>query len=84
MTLVSSAHRNDLQVGTYINDVLRRLLAGDTNYEQMLPWNWAAENPHRVRKFRQEERRDRVDRRETARAKRRARKKLLETRHSQR
>ena len=84
MTLVSSAHRNDLQVGSYINDVLRRLLAGDTNYEPMLPWNWAAENPHRVRKFRQEERRDRVDRRETARAKRRARKKLLETRHSQR
>jgi hypothetical protein len=37
MTLVSSAHRNDLDVWAYLNDVLKRLLAGETDYEPMLP-----------------------------------------------
>ncbi len=35
MTLVSSAHRNDLDVWAYVNDVLQRLLAGETNYEPL-------------------------------------------------
>ena len=36
LTLVSSAHRNDLDVWAYVNDVLRRLLAGETDYEPLL------------------------------------------------
>jgi len=80
ITLVSSAHRNDLDVWAYVNDVLKRLLAGETDYEPMLPWNWAATHPDSIREFRQDERRERDVRRQTERAKRRARKKLLESR----
>ncbi|MFN9182117.1 MAG: IS66 family transposase [Planctomycetota bacterium] len=80
MTLVSSAHRNDLDVWAYVNDVLNRLLAGETNYEPLLPWNWAAAHPQHIRKFRQVERRDRDLRKTDARAARRARAKRLEAR----
>ncbi len=74
MTLVSSAHRNDLDVWAYVNDVLQRLLAGETNYEPLLPWNWAAAHPESVRKYRQKERSDREIRKREKRAKRRAEK----------
>ncbi len=77
LTLVSSAHRNDLDVWAYVNDILKRLLAGETDYEPMLPWNWAATHPEQVRKFRQQERRQRDVRKQKHRDKRRARKKLL-------
>jgi transposase len=80
LTLVSSAHRNDLDVRAYVNDILQRLLAGETDYEPMLPWNWAATHPKSIRVYRQEERRQRDVRKQTERAKRRARKKLLENR----
>ena len=79
ITLVSSAHRNDLDVRAYVNDILQRLLAGETDYEPMLPWNWAATHPESIREFRQDERRQRDTRKQTERAKRRARKKLLES-----
>ena len=72
MTLVSSAHRNDLDVRAYVNDILQRLLAGETDYEPMLPWNWAARHPESIRVFRQQERRQRDVRKQTERAKRRA------------
>lgn len=75
MTLVSSAHRNDLDVWCYVDDVLSRLLAGKTNYEPLLPWNWAAEHPAAVRVYRQKERSDREIRKREKRAKRRADKK---------
>ena len=77
LTLVSSAHRNDLDVRAYVNDILQRLLAGQTDYEPMLPWNWAASHPESIRTFRQDERRERDVRKQTERAKRRARRKLL-------
>jgi transposase len=80
LTLVSSAHRNDLDVWAYVNDILQRLLAGETDYEPMLPWNWAAAHPESIREFRKEERRQREDRRQTTRAKRRARNKDLQER----
>ena len=79
ITLVSSAHRNDLDVRAYVNDILQRLLAGETDYEPMLPWNWAATHPESIREFRQDERRQRDTRKQTERAKRRARAKLLES-----
>jgi transposase len=78
LTLVSSAHRNDLDVWAYVNDILQRLLAGETDYEPMLPWNWAAAHPESIREFRKEERRQREDRSQTTRAKRRARNKTLQ------
>ncbi len=74
MTLVSSAHRNDLDVWAYVNDVLKRLLAGETNYETLLPWNWAAAHPESIREYRQKERSDREIRKREKRAKRRAEK----------
>ena len=74
MTLVSSAHRNDLDVWTYVNDVLTRILAGQTDYAPLLPWNWAAEHPEAIRTYRQEERRTRDVRKEDKRDRRRANK----------
>jgi hypothetical protein len=80
LTLASSAHRNDLEVRAYIHDILQRLLDGETDYEPMLPWNWAAAHPEAIRVFRQEERRVRDDRKQTERAKRRVRRRLIEQR----
>lgn len=76
LTLVSSALRNDLDVWVYVKDVLDQLLAGSTDYEPLLPWNWAASHPEAIRKYRTEERRERFDRRQTKRADRRRRKKV--------
>ena len=78
LTLTSSAHRNDLDVRAYLRDILQRLLNGETDYEPMLPWNWAATHPESIREFRREERRARDLRKRTERAKRRVRKRLLE------
>jgi transposase len=75
MSLVSSAHRNDLDVWAYVNDVLKRLLGGETDYAPLLPWNWAKDHPESIREYRQEERRERDIRKQTHRAKRRANKK---------
>jgi transposase len=72
LTLVSSAHRNDLDVWAYVNDVLKRLLAGETNYQPLLPWNWAKNHPESIRTYRQGERRDREIRQRDRRQKRRA------------
>jgi transposase len=71
LTLVSSAHRSDLDVWLYVNDVLEQLLAGTTDYEPLLPWNWAASHPEAIRQYRVEERRERSVRRAAKRANRR-------------
>ena len=71
LTLVSSAHRNDLDVWLYVKDVLDQLLAGTTDYEPLLPWNWAASHPEAIRQYRVEERRERFVRRAAQRANRR-------------
>ncbi len=71
LTLVSSAVRNDLSVWHYLNDVLTRLLAGETNYEPFLPWNWAAEHPEAIRQYRITERHDRAERKQAQREDRR-------------
>ena len=59
----------------FLNDVLARLLAGETDYQPLLPWNWAAAHPESIRMYRQEERRERDVRKQTQRAKRRDNKK---------
>lgn len=62
LTLASSALRNDLDVWAYVKDVLDQLLAGLTDYEPLLPWNWAVEHPEAIRHYRVTERRARVER----------------------
>ena len=62
LTLVSSALRNDLDIWRYVKDVLDQLLAGATDYEPLLPWNWAATHPDAIRTYRAKERKDRTDR----------------------
>lgn len=71
MTLASSALRNDLDVWQYVKDVLDQLLSGNTDYEPLLPWNWAASHPAAIRQYRVQERRDRTDRQNFKRAARR-------------
>jgi transposase len=71
MSLVSSAKRHDLDVWAYLKDVLDRLLAGETEYEQLLPDRWKVDHPESVRQYRVEERRDKADRKQLSAARRR-------------
>lgn len=73
LTLVSSALRNDLDPWRYVQDVLDQLLAGATDYEPLLPWNWAAAHPEAIREYRVEERKDRTARKRQKREARRRR-----------
>ena len=71
MTLASSARRHDLDVWTYVKDVLDQLLAGSTDYHGMLPDVWKLTHPHAIRQYRVEERRDKAERKQLAAATRR-------------
>ena len=71
LTLTSSALRNDLDVWRYVKDVLDQLLSGVTNYEPLLPWNWAADHPDAIRDYRVEERKQRAARKQHSREDRR-------------
>ena len=75
LTLTSSAIRNDLHVWSYIKDLLDQLLSGSTDYDALLPWNWAQSHPDAIRKYRVQEREDRTQRKS---AKRNARRKRLQ------
>lgn len=70
-TLVTSAVRNDLDVWAYLNDVLTRLLSGETDYAPLRPDIWRAAHPEAVRQYRVQERRDKADRKQARRATRR-------------
>ena len=72
LTLTSSAHRNNLDVWLYVKDVIDQLLANSTDYEPLLPWNWAVEHPTAVRQYRVEENTRRATNKRAKRAKRRA------------
>ncbi len=71
MTVIGSAVRNDLDVAAYLDDVLRRSLAGETDWSAMAPHTWKAEHPESIRVYRQEERRQAADRKRQRRARRR-------------
>jgi len=71
LTLVSSAVRNDLDVWSYIKDVLAQLLAGKTDYAALRPDAWAAAHPDKIRAYRATERRDRAERKRNRRTARR-------------
>lgn len=62
MSLVSSAHRQDLDVELYLADVTRQILAGSTDYHVLLPDIWKQSHPEAIRIYRAEERRDRAER----------------------
>jgi transposase len=71
MTLASSARRHDLDVWTYVKDVLDQLLAGSTDYHSLLPDVWKQSHPDAVREYRVEERRDKAERKQLNAATRR-------------
>ena len=71
MSVVSSAKRHDLDVWTYVKDVLDQLLAGTTDYEKLLPDVWKRSHPEAVRVYREEERRDKAERKQYEAAQRR-------------
>ena len=75
MTIIGTALRNDLDVHAYMEDVLRRALAGETNWKAMAPHIWKSEHPESIRTYRQEERRQAADRKRVRRARRRLNKK---------
>lgn len=61
---VSGARRHDLDVWAHIKDVLDRLLAGETDYRQMLPDVWKQSHPEAVRTYREQDRQDKADRKQ--------------------
>ncbi|MEQ9407729.1 MAG: IS66 family transposase [Fuerstiella sp.] len=71
MTLVSSAHRNELDVWDYVKDVLDQLLAGRSDYESLRPDIWKQSHPDSIRTYRVEERRQQAARRDRRRLQRR-------------
>ena len=71
MTIIGSAIRNDLDVHAYLEDVLRRALAGETDWASLAPHAWKAEHPEAIRIYRKDERRQAADRKRVRRARRR-------------
>jgi transposase len=71
MTIVSTAHRNDLDVWAYLKDVLDQLLAGSTDYRSLQADIWKQSHPECIRTYRAEERRERADAKRIRRARRR-------------
>lgn len=71
MTIISTAARNDLDVWSYLKDVLDQILAGSTDWESLRADRWKEQHPEAVRTYRVEERRDAVDRHRARRARRR-------------
>jgi transposase len=70
-TVVSTALENDLDVWTYLKDVLDQLLAGSTDYHALRADVWKQSHPEHVRAYRADERRDAADRKRFRRATRR-------------
>ena len=71
MSLVSSAHRNDLDIFVCVKEVHDRLLAGETNYDVLRPDVWQQAHPESIRVYRAEERQARADAKAVKRARRR-------------
>jgi len=61
MSLVSSAHRHDLDVQMYLEDVATHLNRGTAAPEDLLPDVWKISHPEAVRLYRSEERRDKAE-----------------------
>ncbi len=74
MTIIGTAVRNELDVHAYLEDVLRRALAGETDWPAMAPHVWKETHLDAIRSYRTDERRQAADRKQTKRARRRLRK----------
>ena len=58
-SLVSSAARHHLDVWAYVDDCLRQLAAGSTDYESLLPDVWRKSHPESIRQYRDAEQQSR-------------------------
>jgi len=54
-SLVSSAARHHLDVWAYVDDCLRQLAGGSTDYESLLPDVWRKAHPESIRQYRDAE-----------------------------
>ncbi len=54
-SLVSSAARHNLDVWAYVDDCLRQLAVGSTDYESLLPDVWRQSHPDSIREYRDTE-----------------------------
>jgi transposase len=61
ISLVSSAHRHDLDVQVYLESVIRHMVRGTATPEELLPDVWKKSHPAAIRKYREEERRDKAE-----------------------
>ncbi|WDQ17339.1 IS66 family transposase [Rhodopirellula sp. P2] len=75
MTIIGTAIRNELDVHAYLDDVLRRALAGETDWSALSPPAWRDSHPESICDYRQDERRQAADRKRVRRARRRRLKK---------
>ena len=71
LTVISSAHRHDLDVSAYLTDVPSCLASGSSELTTLLPDVWKRNHPEKVREFREKERRDIAEKKRYRRAKRR-------------
>jgi hypothetical protein len=61
MSLVASAHRHDLDVWMYLDDVITHMNRGTAKLEDLLPDVWKTSHPTAIRQYRQAERRDKAE-----------------------
>jgi transposase len=71
LTIVSSAHRQHLDVWQYLKDVLDRLLSGERDLPSLRADRWALTHPSAIRQYRVAETRYRADAKILRRARRR-------------
>lgn len=76
MTLVASAHRQDLDVLEYLESVITHMLRGTAKVEELLPDVWKTHHPESIRTYRTEERRYKADNATLQSAKRKVRSQL--------
>ena len=73
MTIITTAVRNDLDVGAYLEYVLKRALEGETDWASLAPHAWRQSHPESIRDYRVDERHQAADRKRARRASRRLR-----------
>ena len=71
LTLVSTGHRNELDVYAYLKDALDQLLSGSMHHESLRADVCKTHHPEFIPTYRSEQRRDVADRRRLTRAQRR-------------
>ena len=58
-SMISSAARHNLDVWAYVDDCLRQLASGSTDYEILLPDVWRSSHPESIRVYRDAEKKSR-------------------------